>query len=226
MAETKKIRWLPLESNPEVMNKYMYNLGASSDWAFFDVFGFDEDLLGMIPKPVAAVMLLFPISDKSETVSIGTEEEVEGLYYMKQTVGNACGTVGIIHALANNGNQVSLDESKALSAFLKRTASMNKDERAVALGEDESIGSAHESSAQEGQTEAPDINTKVNLHFVAFVHHNGGLYEMDGRKSAPTRHGNTTPGTLLEDSMKVAKQFMERDPGELSFTITALAANS
>ena len=33
---------------------------------------------------------------------------------------------------------------------------------------------------------------------MAFVHKDGGLYEMDGRKPKPTRHGNTTPDTLLE----------------------------
>ena len=60
------------------------------------------------------------------------------------------------------------------------------------------LGAAHESSALEGQTEAPDISAKTNLHFVAFVHKDGGLYEMDGRKPKPTRHGNTTPDTLLE----------------------------
>lgn len=59
-------------------------------------------------------------------------------------------------------------------------------------------GNAHESSALEGQTEAPDINVKTNLHFVAFVHCDGGLYEMDGRLDKPVRHGNTTPDTLLE----------------------------
>jgi len=61
-----------------------------------------------------------------------------------------------------------------------------------------SVGAAHESSALEGQTAAPDISAKTNLHFVAFVHANGGLYELDGRKDTPTKHGNTTPDSLLE----------------------------
>ena len=29
---------------------------------------------------------------------------------MKQTIGNACGTIGVLHALANNQNTVSISE--------------------------------------------------------------------------------------------------------------------
>lgn len=40
---------------------------------------------------------------------IGVPEDNENLYFMRQTVGNACGTVGIIHALANSRSQIPLD---------------------------------------------------------------------------------------------------------------------
>ena len=36
----------------------------------------------------------------------------------------------------------------------------------------------HEGSALEGQTAAPSREDHVNLHFIAFVHHKGGLYEL------------------------------------------------
>ncbi len=36
---------------------------------------------------------------------------------MKQTVGNACGTVGIIHSIANNTKQIEL--GKVMSSFPK-----------------------------------------------------------------------------------------------------------
>jgi len=77
--------------------------------------------------------------------------------------------------------------------------------------------------AQEGQTEAPPRDARVDLHFVAFVHHNGVLYELDGRRDGPVRHGPTTEDTLLEDSAEVVKKFMQRDPDNLSFTVVALA---
>lgn len=33
----------------------------------------------------------------------------DNIFFMKQTVGNACGTVGIIHALANNRNVIQME---------------------------------------------------------------------------------------------------------------------
>ena len=44
---------------------------------------------------------------------------------------------------------------------------------------DVGISSAHEESAQGGQTEAPSRDKKVDLHFIALVENkDGGLYEL------------------------------------------------
>ena len=39
-------------------------------WAMTDVFGLDDMLLDMLPQPVVALMLLFPINDKVKLISI------------------------------------------------------------------------------------------------------------------------------------------------------------
>lgn len=41
--------------------------------------------------------------------SIGTEEPAEGVYFIKQTISNACGTIGLIHALCNNKDTLGFD---------------------------------------------------------------------------------------------------------------------
>jgi ubiquitin carboxyl-terminal hydrolase L3 len=45
------------------------------------------------------------------------------------------------------------------------------------------------------------VDDEVNLHFVALVHVDGGLYELDGRKNTAVRHGDTTAQSLLQDSV-------------------------
>lgn len=217
-------RWLPLESNPDVMNKYVENLGVPGKWQFTDVFGLDVELLMMVPRPVAAVLLLYPLTDKAKATEIGSEEAGnKDMYFIKQTIGNACGTIGIIHSVLNNVERLELAGDKHLLKFLAATREMSPEERAQHLEEDSAFGAAHEDSAQEGQTEAPSLEDSVTGHFVAFVHNNGGLYEMDGRRSGPIRHGNTTPDTLIEDAALVIKQFIARDPDEMNFTVVALA---
>merc|ERR1711915_423842 len=97
----------------------------------------------------------------------------------------------------------------------EKTSKLNPEERAVFLEKDESIRVTHESSAQEGQTEAPSADERVNLHFIAFVNVGGQLYELDGRKPFPIAHGNTKEETFLEDAVAVCKIFMARDPDEV-----------
>nr|GMC51253.1 ubiquitin carboxyl-terminal hydrolase 3 [Ipomoea batatas] len=58
-------RWLPLEANPDVMNQFLWGLGVKEDEAeCYDVYGLDEELLAMVPKPVYAVLFLYPITSQ------------------------------------------------------------------------------------------------------------------------------------------------------------------
>ena len=55
---------------------------------------------------------------------------------------------------------------------------MSPEERAKYLENYDAIRVTHETSAHEGQTEAPSIDEKVDLHFIALVHVDGHLYEL------------------------------------------------
>lgn len=224
-------RWLPLESNPEVMNTYMQKLGVNtSKWNYVDVYGLDTELLMMVPRPVCSLLLLFPITDNYEKFCRDEEEKIKttgqhvstNVYFTKQTVGNACGTVGIIHSILNNCDVIDLKEGP-LKSFFDETKALSADEKAKKLEDNDSITQCHSDSAQEGQTKAPSIEEKVNLHFIAFVEKDGDLYELDGRKPFPINHGKTTKDSFLEDCAVVCKNFMERDPTLLQFNMIALA---
>lgn len=219
------IRWLPLESNPEVMNKCLRDLGVPEKWGFNDVISFDPELYHMIPTPCRAILLLFPITPKyleyleeKEQQLRDIQEIVPDLYYMKQTVSNACGTVAMIHALANNEEHLDLPADSLFKRFLDTTKYLTPEERGKKLEESGEICSVHEAGAQEGQTETPNLDEEVNLHYIALVRVSGKLVELDGRKASYIVHCDTTESTFLEDAMKVCRSYIARDPENLQFT--------
>ena len=224
-------RWLPLESNPEVMNKFVGGMGMKDSYVYTDVFGFDPELLAFVPRPCIAVLLLFPTSkahadhrdeERARLEAEGYEADKD-VFYMKQTIGNACGTIGLLHSLGNNLDKIELTEGALKDYFSKTESCTTPEEIGSQLEASDAITVAHDESAHEGQTEAPALEDAVNLHFICFVEKKGALYELDGTKDFPINHGATTPDTLLEDSIKVVKEFMARDPEEMRFTVVALS---
>jgi ubiquitin carboxyl-terminal hydrolase L3 len=219
------------------MNTYIQKMGVNtSKLQFCEVLSLEDWALEMVPRPCAAVLMVFPIKDASEAykaeqaAKIATEGQIvsPNLRYIKQTIGNACGTIGILHALSNvSGSSESLLDIKSgsyLSKYLSQTASMTGEQIAEYLDADDELESTHEAAAAGGSTAVPEDNTSINTHFVCFVHRDGHIYEMDGRKAGPINHGECEEGKLLEESCKIIQGFMDRDPGELSFSITALTA--
>ncbi|KAG6521750.1 hypothetical protein ZIOFF_018876 [Zingiber officinale] len=211
MASEKK-RWLPLEANPDVMNQFIWGLGVpEGEVEFNDVYGLEEELLEMVPKPVLAVLFLFPYSSDSDSEAeaervadpklipvdenkrLKEEEDqavedvpndivfwfpffyqaqINKVYFLKQTVGNACGTIGVLHALGNATSQIKLVEESFLDRFFKTTANLNPFEsasacqRASVLEKDKEMEDAHSIAATAGDTEAA---SEVDEHYICFT---------------------------------------------------------
>jgi ubiquitin carboxyl-terminal hydrolase L3 len=230
-ASKKEPEWLPLESNPDVMNAFLRELGVPSGWAICDVYGTDPELLAMVPRPTIGLILLFPLTKdaaagmKSTTAVGSCEGGSDKVYYMKQKISNACGTIALVHLVANSEKHFKVAPNSTLGKFLELTKGLDPEKRGIALADDNDFRSSHEKVAHEGQTAAPSPEeaAKVDLHFVAFVPSGGKIWELDGRKEGPVCHGDTTDDTFLEDGIKVCKGFMEANPQENRFTIVALA---
>ncbi|EGG19317.1 peptidase C12 family protein [Cavenderia fasciculata] len=228
LYETQK-NWIPLEANPEVLTSFMHNLGVSEKWQFCDIYGLDQDLLDMVPKSCAAVLLLFPITSDYEEKRYQQEDEItkngqlvsEKVYFMKQIVGNACGTIAIIHSVLNNSNVIEFKDG-FFKNFLQKTSSLNVDERAKALLHNPELERSHEISANQGQSVVPDEDEPVILHFVAFVNVDGHLYELDGRKPFPINHSTSSKETFLGDVVKVLQKMIDDNPTEIRFNLMGL----
>ncbi|KAK6787061.1 hypothetical protein RDI58_015586 [Solanum bulbocastanum] len=231
MAEStgSKKRWLPLEANPDVMNQFLWGLGVPPNEAeCCDVYGLDEELLEMVPKPVLAVLFLYPLTSQSEEERIKQDSETKvqdpssTVYYMKQTVGNACGTIGLLHAIGNITSQIKLTEGSFLDKFFTSTSSMDPMQRALFLENDREMEVAHSVAATAGDTEATD---DVNTHFICFTCVDGQLYELDGRRAGPITHGASSPNSLLKDAARVIKKIIEKNPDSINFNVIAISKN-
>lgn len=54
---------------------------------------------------------------KQQTEKIKDQEISSKVYFLKQTVSNSCGTIGLIHAVANNKDKVKLGEYERSGAL-------------------------------------------------------------------------------------------------------------
>jgi len=130
--------------------------------------------------------------------------------------------VGLVHAGLNS--ELGAPAGSWLARFAARAAPLDAQQRARLLEEDEELDAAHAQQACGGQSRVPDADEDVNLHFVCFVHCNGGLYELDGRRPAPLRRGDSSEATLLSDAAAVTRRvYMAQNPESTSFNLMALA---
>lgn len=110
------------------MSSLLHNLGLSDQISFHDVFSIGEPaMLDFVPRPALALLLVFPVNDtyekfrtdedieKNEYEGSGADEEV--MWY-KQTIGNACGLIGLLHAASNGPAK---DFIRMLSPFVMST---------------------------------------------------------------------------------------------------------
>lgn len=212
-----------MEINPEMLNKMMSKLGVGENWRFVDVLGLESEQLSAVPKPCCALMLLFPLTQQHESFRKQQADKVADsseVYFLKQTAVNSCGTIALLHAVANNKSKLTFESDSALKKFLDETANMSADDRAKHLEKNQAIYEAHNEVAVQGQCR-PEAD-KVNFHFIAFVNANGQLHEFDGRMNGPVKHGDTKDGSFITDASKVCRGFMEREQGEVRFSAVAL----
>lgn len=112
MAEAKsRPAFIPLEANPQLMTTLLQKLGVSPALAVHDVYSLhDPDLLAFVPRPALALLLVFPVSKAYETHRAEEDEgredysgsgEAEPVVWYKQTIRNACGLMGLLHAVSN-----------------------------------------------------------------------------------------------------------------------------
>ncbi|KAL3780622.1 hypothetical protein ACHAW5_000160 [Stephanodiscus triporus] len=223
--------WPPLESNPDVLTKYLHSIGLPEAFSIGEIFGFDEDLLAFVPQPVLGIIVCHErLIPKSEYRSrdLGSAENYDVVrFYMHQSgsLDNACGIIACLHAVFNSPSIV-VDPTSVMGRFRSSTSSMSPRERCAALEGNEEFRAIHAAHASEGQSEAiTSDQSRVRHHYVAYVlggDDGNDLVELDGTKAGPVVVGGCD-GDLLRGSIREVMGKLER--GEISDSLSMMTLN-
>ncbi|CAA9989541.1 ubiquitin carboxyl-terminal hydrolase isozyme L3, putative [Plasmodium knowlesi strain H] len=219
--------WVPIESNPESLYLYSCKLGQTK-LIFQDIYGFDAELLDMIPQPVHAIILLYPLKEgminPNDEANGSTEQNVENIWFIKQIVPNSCGTVALFHLYGNLRNKFELDKDSLLANFFDRVKDMTPEKRGKEFEVNKSIELLHHEFSGKASGTGDDID--VDTHFIVFVEIDGKLVELDGRKDNPVIHCTTTPATFKYDTGNIIKKkFIEKCQGDNRFSALAVVSS-
>ena len=222
------------------MTSLVHELGLSRNLQWHDVYSLTEpSLLEFLPRPAIALLLVFPVTSTYEKFRREEDEpkpeyegsgEGEEVVWFKQTIRNACGLIGLLHAITNGAAREQIQPGSDLEKLLKEAVPLKPKERADLLYSSRELEAAHSTAAAKGDSTAPEAEAAVDLHFVAFVKgKDGDLWELDGRRKGPLNRGKLgqEEDVLSEKGQELGVQaFLKREEaaggGELRFSVVML----
>lgn len=237
-----KKHFIVLENNPQVMNHLAYALGLKPSLAFHDVYSLTEpELLAFIPRPVLALLVIIPLTptwdeartaeDKDKTEYEGTGED-EPTIWFKQTIGDACGSIGLVHCLLNGEASKHIETGSTLDQIRIDALPKKMLDRAKVLEDSEAFEKAHAEAAAMGDTRPPTLEVHEHLgqHFVAFVKgKDGHLWELEGSRKGPLDRGvlkddeDVLSAAAVEMGLGRLMRIESEKDGDLRFSAIALA---
>ncbi|KAK6210431.1 hypothetical protein LQW54_006177 [Pestalotiopsis sp. IQ-011] len=231
--------FIPLEANPELMTSLLHRLGLSKALQVHDVYSVtDPELLAFVPRPALALLLVFPVSAVYESQRMAEDAPLpaydgsgpaEPVVWFRQTIRNACGLMGLLHAVSNGPARGYVESGSDLDKLIKEAVPLAPAERSKLLEQTSSLASAHQEAASQGDTAAPDAQDDVDLHYVCFVKTNDGtLWELDGRRKGPIARGKLDDDEDVLSSKALLwgpLKFLEREGADMRFSCVALAGS-
>lgn len=206
----------------------------TSKYCFQELFSTEDWALDMIPRPVLAVVVVYPMTVSILTKQInaiealikeGKHKNEDKLYFMKQFAENACGTIGLLHSVYNSQHKDPdlILKGSFLEKFYAETKDLDYDETGVQLKENKELQEEHKNVAQNSENNQSDVKQIADSHFAVYIEKNNKLFMMDGLTEFPIYLGPSSPETLLEDGIKDVKKMMDLEPGLINFSLMVLA---
>jgi len=194
-----------------------------------------DDLYSLDPasiaemQPLHALIFLFKWIPTSGEVTSATKGEYDRDFpgfFAHQVVNNACATLAVLNAL---GNIPSLTTGPQLAELTSFTTGMDPQTRGMVITSADWLREAHNSLSPPSAISLDGLGlpktSEDAYHFVVYLPAMGSLYELDGLKEFPVRHGSYDEAG--EGWIKTARETIEAriatyPAGALEFSLLAL----
>ncbi|KAA1478129.1 hypothetical protein DENSPDRAFT_845331 [Dentipellis sp. KUC8613] len=217
--------WQLTESDPGVFTELLKTLQVPL--VVDDLYSLEPSVLSHL-KPLHALIFLFkwlPGAGEPESTGGEYDDDFPG-FFANQVVNNACATLAVLNAL---GNIESLPLGQQLTDLIGFTAGMDPQTRGMAVTSADWLREAHNALSPPSTISLDGLNlpktSEDAYHFVVYLPFMGAVYELDGLKRAPIRHGPYEENG--EGWTKRAREVIEAriatyPPGALEFSLLAL----
>jgi ubiquitin carboxyl-terminal hydrolase L3 len=119
--------------------------------------------------------------------SFGPDEPV---LWFHQTIGNACGLIGLLHCITNGEAVHHVTSGSHLEKLIQEAIPVKPEQRAAQLYDSDFLEIAHKESATQGDSRVPDAQDEPPYGFTAFVKgKDGHVWELEGRRKGPVDRG-------------------------------------
>lgn len=199
VVDATAAHYIPPENNPVVFSQLSQSLGVAPSLGFHDIWSFDDPgLLKDLPRPVYALLFTCPaeVFRPARSLELETMPTYDGcgpedaVMWFRQTIGNSCGLMALLHGLSNGDAKHYIDPDSDLAKLFSKALPLKPTERGEVLYHSQELEVAHMSAAVKGDTKAPGTEHHAGNHYICFVKGDGGhLWELNGGMKGPLLRG-------------------------------------
>lgn len=225
-ADDESSGWQLTESDPGVFTELLKTLGVPL--VVDDLYSLDSEALAAL-KPLRAFIFLFkwlPTSQNESAPQSGGEYDADFPgFFAHQVVNNACATLAVLNAL---GNIPSLTAGAQLTELLSFSAGLDAQTRGLVITSSDWLREAHNALSPPHAISLDGLGLPKRAedayHFVVYLPVMGTLYEFDGLKQHPVKHGHCGDS---DEWVTKAREVIETrigtyPEGSLEFSLLAL----
>ncbi|KAI0769627.1 ubiquitin-specific protease [Trametes elegans] len=217
--------WQLTESDPGVFTELLKTLGVPL--VVDDLYSLDPASLAEL-QPLHALIFLFKwVAGSSNEPSSGGQYDPEFPgFFAHQVVNNACATLAVLNAI---GNIPGLEKGPQLAELLSFTAGMDPQTSGMAITSSDWLREAHNALSPPSAISLEGLDlpktSEDAYHFVVYIPYAGSVYELDGLKQAPVRHGpysESGEGWVAKAREVIEARISTYPAGALEFSLLAV----